>query len=501
MKAWTNRHETFTQPINDLYDLYNDATNSPIDEYNATTVLIQELIADAMRDHVRLRALGGGWSWTRIATTNGLMLNTKSLNSIFFVSPDKVAAQYLGQSGDLVFAQCGNSVQELNTYLKKKGRSLKTSGASNGQTIVGAMSTGTHGSAFDFGAVQDFIVGMHIIVAPNRHVWLERKSYPVASDIFIQLLKAEPIKDDALFNAALVSFGSFGFIHGVMLETEKIYLLECHRQRVPYDDTLVQLMETLDFSTTTFLPHGNERPFHFQVLLNPHDLVNGAYVTTMYKRVYRSDYTPPAVDTKGMGPGDDAPAFIGTITQMISASTKAIVNTLIASAYVPYSNVYGTLGEIFTNTDTRGKVLSAAIGIPLNQIKKVINILSQVQQSHGPFAGVYAFRFVKGSLGTLAFTQFNPTCIVELDGVFSDKTNQFYDEVWRSLEAQGVPHTFHWGKIGDMTAGKITTMYGLRADEWVSARNQLLTPAVCEVFTNPALETMGLNKVISATVA
>ena len=54
-------------------------------------------------------------------------------------------------------------------------------GASNGQTIVGAMSTGAHGSSFDVGAVQDYIIGMHLIVGPNRHIWLERKSAPVVA--------------------------------------------------------------------------------------------------------------------------------------------------------------------------------------------------------------------------------------------------------------------------------------------------------------------------------
>ena len=81
-----------------------------------------------------------------------------------------------------------------------------------------------------FGATQDFVVGLHIIISPARHIWLERASYPVVSDSLITNLKTEIIRDDDLFNAALVSIGSFGFIHGVLIETEEKYLLEGYRQ-------------------------------------------------------------------------------------------------------------------------------------------------------------------------------------------------------------------------------------------------------------------------------
>jgi hypothetical protein len=49
--------------------------------------------------------------------------------------------------------------------------------------------TGTHGSAIDVGSVPDFIVGMHIITGPDKHIWLERESYPIVSDVSLKSLK------------------------------------------------------------------------------------------------------------------------------------------------------------------------------------------------------------------------------------------------------------------------------------------------------------------------
>ena len=228
--SWTNRHDTFTQPINNLFDLINGTTANGFDDYNAMTDAIQAFLGTAITQNKTVRALGGGWSFSKVAATDGWILNTKMLNMAFPIrSTQSVSPQYARTPNDLLFAQCGNSMQELNSLLKQNKRSLRTTGASNGQTIAGCFSTGTHGSAIDAGSVQDFVVGMHIIVGPGKHVWLERQSYPVVSGAFLQKFKTKLVADDELFNAALVSFGSFGFIHGVMIETEDIYLLECYR--------------------------------------------------------------------------------------------------------------------------------------------------------------------------------------------------------------------------------------------------------------------------------
>ena len=294
-KIWINRHETLEQPVDNIFTIINGDTGNMVNDYNATTVAIQGLIGRAINEVKTLRALGGCWSFSDIAATNGWLVNTMGLNMLFNISVSSISAAYQGNRNQLLFAQCGNSVQELNRFLESHGKALKTSGASNGQTIAGAIATGTHGAAINFGATQDFVVGLHIIISPSRHIWLERSSYPVVSDSFITNLKTEIIHDDELFNAALVSIGSFGFIHGVMIETRRKIPFEGYRQMIPYNDSLKHVMETLDF-TNAPLPHGSERPYHFQVLINQYDLNAGAYVTTMYKRAYNDNYTPPSTD-------------------------------------------------------------------------------------------------------------------------------------------------------------------------------------------------------------
>jgi len=496
---WTNRHDTFTQSINNLFDLINGNTGNGFDDYNAMTEAIQAFLGKAIAENKTVRALGGGWSFTKVAAAEGWILNTKMLNMIFPIrSTQSLSSNYKRTPNDLLFAQCGNSIQELNDWLKKNKRSLKTSGASNGQTIVGCFSTGTHGSAIDVGSVPDFIVGIHLITGPDKHVLLERRSYPVVSELFIQKFKTKLVADDELFNAALVSFGSFGFIHGVMIETEDIYLLETYRKKIPLDNSFKHIMETLDFSNANFIPNGNERPFHFQAVIDQYNLAGGAYATIMYKRPYTENYQPPVVDFNKAGPGDDVAAVIGIITDLVPALTHLVVSKLVKSSYTLYEGVLGTSGEIFTNNNIRGKLLSTAIGIPLDRVLEVNDLLIEMNEDHGPLSGILSYRYVKRSAATLAFTKFDPTCILELDCAESNTTRNFYNEVWNELEARGIPHSFHWGKIHNLDEAKTRKIYGASMDTWIEQRNKIMSQESMKIFNTQSLKECGLDKILSA---
>ncbi|WP_121807986.1 FAD-binding protein [Mucilaginibacter kameinonensis] len=494
VSSWENRHETFIEQIKDLYELGNEDNLDALDSYNDATKGLQKLIQEAIETDTPLRSLGAGWSWTKIATVkDGVMLDTKPLNTRFTVAETAVNPAYAGNKDQLLFAQSGNGIWELGAFLKNRGLSLKTSGASNGQTIAGAMGTGTHGSAFDFGAVPDFVVGLHIVVSPDRHIWLERASAPVVAQRFVDLLQTELVQDDELFNAAVVSFGSFGIIHGVLMETEPLFLLETYVQRLPYNAELQGMMETLDFSNTSKLPCGNERPFHFSVLLNPYDLDKGAFVTTMYKRAYRTNYQPPVDNAAGIGPGDDAASFIGTITDAIPALIPVVVTKVLNTSMTTNTDPhFGTLGEIFSNTTLRGKLLSSAIGFPAELSPKVADLMLKINKDIGPFSGVFSFRFVKQTKATLGFTRFGYTCIMELDAPLSDKAYNFYTQVWLMLEQENIPFTFHWGKANEVTPARIQRMYGDAAARWINARKTLLNADCQKVFTNQITQEWGL---------
>lgn len=120
-------------------------------------------------------------------------------------------------------------------------------------------------------------------------------------------------------------------------------------------------------------------------------------------------------------------------------------------------------------------------------------MLIDLNNTHGPFSGIFSYRYVKKSDGILAFTKFDHICIVELDGVESAITKNFYNAVWNELLARNIPHAFHWGKISDLDPEKLKTMYGENIKKWIRARNTLMPVDSLQIFNNHLLADWGLD--------
>jgi hypothetical protein len=492
---WVNKHQNVTQEFDRLYSVANPPR--PVTDFfgdlQLTVAALQGLIGEAIRDKVTLRAIGGGWSLSRAAVTDGRLIDTLALNWAFPADATSVAPGYTGDPALLMYLQCGVSVKEANDILfgQPTKLALKTSGASNGQTMAGAVATGTHGSRFRFGSMSDYVVGMHIITGPDRAIWLERASYPVLSDGLVAALGAQLVRDDMLFNAALVSFGSFGIIHGLLIEADPIYLLEVSRSRMAIDARLKRVMQTLNFAGID-LPDKSQEPFHFEVVINPHDTGRGAYVTAMYNRQYRSNYAPPPVSPGGLGPGDDVLAVMGNLNDRLPALVGKLMNLVVPAEYPLLKKVLGTPGEVFfSNTDFQ-KAMSAEIGIRLEDAARVLDLMLAAPEVKD-YAGLLAFRWVKGSKALLAFTKFDTTCTIELPAAYAARTMAYYNAVWQALERASIPYTLHWGQINNFTPERVRTMYGAAVEDWIASRNKLLDAQTRAVFSSPFLQQCGLG--------
>ncbi len=491
---WTNKHLNVTQAFDRLYYIRTPAPRDGaliVEDMKATATVMQQVLGDAIAAGTRLRCLGGGWSLSNAAVTDGWLLSTKSLNLYTTVGKRDIHTTYPGDITNLYLAQCGVSIQELNIIAERDGKSLITCGASNGQTIAGAISTGTHGSAFRYGSMTEYVVGLHIVTGPQDVIWLERSGYPVISDSFATELGVTIVKDDDLFNAALVSFGSFGIIVGVMIETESKYLFEAQRFRLDLDNNLRHAMDTMDLSQLQ-LPHRTEIPWHFEVTFNPHDTAKG-YARTLYKRPY-ADHPIPTQPAGQLGPGESLLSIIGTITGAIGPGNVArIMSVLIERNLKPGPPELGTCGEIFTLTTLRGKAMSMEIGIAMEDSSRVLDLLLGLHPELDVYAGVISYRWVKQSTAMLGFTKFTETATIEFNAAHTNRTLEFYKRVWQELERNKIPFTLHWGQMHNFTPTRVRKMYGDVVDRWIDCRNRLLAVEVREVFSSKFLKSTGLG--------
>lgn len=514
---WKNRHENFIVQLKENAS-FNMRLPFPFDQqeknYHATTKNFQWLIGYAIEKGISLRAIGSGWSFTEVAVCDGGIVDTRELRAFFSIADSELSPVFLSKgnlSKDLIFTQCGMSMFQLSRELEVENgwnQSLKASGATNGQTLAGATSTGTHGAAFEVGAVHDTILGLHIVTGPDTHIWLERASNPVASASFINWLGATLVSDDDIFNAAVVSFGSFGFIHGILLETEQKYLLKKYTTgMLPYNEGIKRAINALDFTEVKklFPPQsGSHRLYHFEVIVNPHLFAEnengkGVYIKAMYKIPYREDYQKPEIETPSFEYGDDLLGVLQTVLDHAGSVFSdlvipKLVTQLLPLIYTSDQSAEGTIGEMFANTKIRGKAASAAIGIACEHAGLAIEEIVKANKET-PFAGALGLRFVKGTQALLGFTKFPVTCVLEMDGVDSAGNREFFLKIWDRFEEIGLAYTLHWGKINfNLNPERVRNMYGDRVVSlWKQSRKAVLAAEARRVFSNLFIRKCGLD--------
>ncbi|GAB5399478.1 MAG: hypothetical protein Aureis2KO_10630 [Aureisphaera sp.] len=484
----------------------------PFDRYNDAADEMRLQLLKATNQNHGFRSIGARWSMSSIAHQKDRIHFTANMNLKFGIQPTDLHANSPYKSDNLHVLQCGNTIKEISFYLERLGKSLKTTGASNGQTIAGCISTGVHGSAIDVGSVQDYVVGLNLITGPNPQdiVYLERHTKPALNNAFIAKLNARVIRNDGLFNAVLVGLGSFGFIHGVVIEAEDHFLLSRHVIKVKKADALA-LADTLDFQNTPIKiasetdAQGNPlKPYHYKVYINQYSNEDTIPVELMYKKPFDPNYKQQF--------GDPIPfmkefVYRDLIYLLVKVSEKfprAIPKFVkaLGQSILPKEDkvIVGKLSEIFWDAGYQGKAFACSFGIDHTNSSKALKVLTDLTNNEGPVPGIFAMRFIQKSDGLLSFAKFPFTCMVEIDGIIwegSDKIislEQYEKRMIEVLQQHNIPFTIHWGKNADWEfSGLAQHMFGVDAQKWMDYRSALLTPAMAKVFTNGFLKDVKLD--------
>ncbi|MFK7749003.1 MAG: FAD-linked oxidase [Kordia sp.] len=509
--TWDTLHNNGPFPLKTLLvtELEGSANMfSKYDRYNDAAKEIQRLIREAADKNEGFRAYGSSWSLSHIAHQKDNM-HYNGFMSIHIPIPQNLTHQNSNYKNEnLFFFQCGNTIKRISEVLGSHGKSLKTSGASNGQTIAGCISTGVHGSALNVGSIQDYVVGLNLIIGdkPTDVVYLERHTKPALNDEFAEKINARVIRNDHLFNAALVGLGAFGFIHGVVIEAEDRFLLKRYVKKIKKEVAL-ELSDTMDFKNSIFKIDGEvdedgkpNRPYHYKVFINPYTNEDEYVVEVMYKKPYQVPYPDPFPVIKTSLYKD----LIHLLIKMSEKFPKAIPWFIkqLRKTILPAVNeeTLGTLYETFWDAPYQGPAFAASVGIDHTNASKAYKVLEAMTQKEGPIPGIFAMRFVKQTDATLGFTKFPITCMLEIDGVLWKKSRkimsltEYSRRMIEVLQENDIPFTIHWGKNSDWKfPNLVKDMFGDKVTEWKSYRNGLLSTEMQKVFSNGFLEDTDLH--------
>ncbi|HTN80668.1 MAG TPA: D-arabinono-1,4-lactone oxidase [Acidimicrobiales bacterium] len=199
-------------------------------EHPASVDELAQIVKSAAATGSTVKVVGAGHSFTDIACTNGTQVVLDRYASV--VSAD------VGPG--LVTVQAGITLGALNEALDSLGLALANLGDIAYQTVSGALSTGTHGTGAELGALSTFVEAMEIVTGDGSVLHCSRTENP---DVFA---------------AARVGLGALGLVSTITLRCVPAFTLRAVNEPMRLDDVLAVLDEHVsgnDHFEFNWFPH------------------------------------------------------------------------------------------------------------------------------------------------------------------------------------------------------------------------------------------------------
>lgn len=156
---------------------------------------IVDIVHEAKENDWKLRVVGTGHSILLIAISEGIALSMNSYRGV----------THMNLEAKQITVKAGTTIKEISTALDIHGLDLSAISTINSQTIVGAITTGTHGAAVNHGSLATMVVSLEMVTASGEVLRINN--------------------DNELFNAAIMSLGMLGVIPEVTIQAEHAFIL------------------------------------------------------------------------------------------------------------------------------------------------------------------------------------------------------------------------------------------------------------------------------------
>ena len=494
-----NVHGNYSERFSAIVRVFNDPSKDDLAAYNEVSEDIKDIIAHAIQKNQPLRACGSLWSMSKVPYVRGIHLFSYNPEDQldqriqFFLKKEDVRLNI--KHKQLLFCQCGTRVKDIHPFCEMHSQSLQTTGASNGQTIAGAIGTGVHGSAIKVGSIQDTVRGLHLITGPKKEdsIFLQASSHKVVKTAFAKKIHARLISDDELFYSALVGLGACGYVHGVLIETEPIFQIANFIKDATIDQAYAYANTLSSKKAGIHVAGMNESDlYHVKFYINQYDMTTRAEV--MYKiggakKKIVSIHEIPVFLKYNKDLLLDLGKFFSGI---FDGSIPGMINKRLPK---DGEKEIGYVSDIFGDTaNLRDGQFACAIAVASQHAEKMTRLMIKPFQDRRrkKIPAVFSFRFVPKSKATIAFTKYEMNCLIGIDGIDSPATRKYLKMISQKMIESNIPHTWHWGKTNFMDPTFVNTMFAKEKKAWIRSRRKLLAPKVFQAFSNQYLRDRGL---------
>ena len=495
-RRWENYHKTGVSTLRKRFGLRSAELNPGRADIKEGAEAVRAWLNDAKTAGVPVRAVGGAWSPSNIQTVqDGWMLNTRRWNRCFRLAPADFAESSGADAKEYLLVESGVQIDEINDKLVVIGRSLRSTGASNGQTIAGACATGTHGSVLEAGGIQDHLCALQVVTPSGIH-WIE-PSAGLMSDSFIAAAgSTHTHRRDHYFAAAQVAVGSLGIVTAMVLRTRPLFYLQAILKLIDLrreDLDMLAQGRFRDFSTAHGLP---EEPYFVMLVTNPYKpFKRKAVVRFLYERDSLTGCRQAETPAE-LGAGYDSFSMLGWLLHNLPWARGWIIQKVmelaIGKGITELDKVVGTWGQTTETHKPLGKIFTGALFFDRAELPNVFETACSAFTAAGGATAV-TLRFMKGGHGLLSPARWEHTAGLDCDGPDADRTRAAFRKMMAALDAKQVDFRRHWGKYNALDAGRVASDYRDGLAEWKQVRDQLLPPEDLKLFRTAVLDEWGLT--------
>lgn len=465
--------------------------------------------AEAQRSRRRVRVVGSGWSFTDLAASDDYLVETCRLNRTLAgpVQSDTatgIRTYYHVEAGIRLSDLSRRLADHRSAGAGAAGWTLPTLPGASGQTLAGAISTGTHGADSRNPPLSDEVHAIHLVTSGGDQIWVQAGTGIIPAATLHQKYPGIQVHDDPmLLRAAQVALGRFGVIYAVVVRVVPQYGLREARRSAAWSRIRADLQGGDLIRAAQSV----------QVVIDPYPQADGdhrCYVTTRDRSEtlprHRSQRLSGALATlprlTGWRPGDTLALLCNQANRRGRADlTRRMVSFALTLAQRP-ATVTGIHHELLTRQAwidewCRGYSLEIFFDASSPRYLDIITRellphLASCARRGIAIAGWVSLRFTGSSRSLLAMQRWNPTVGIEITTL---RGIRGADSVLRGIERIAVRHggTVHWGQQHSLTATEIQDLF----PELTRWRIELakLTPAGQDTptFSNRFTDALGLK--------
>ncbi len=539
-KTWEN--QSANQVVEPLY-YFKPTTMLRSGNEDPTTIV--GILQKALRTGNTVKAAGSGHSYSDVATTPDFFIDTHAFNKPSGNGANSIEGQLsqgVLKSGSLQLAtdtihwpnydpenhralfetEAGITIKDLNNVLSSRNVGMMNMGGYDGQTIMGAISTSTHGSGITLPPFPDLLRSLVLVTtgewdtptvpAQNAHAHGGVYMYRIEPTNGI----TDPtkyhddniglIQDDDCFNSVICNMGCMGVVYSIVIEVMQMYWLQENRYLSTLDHVMTMLSSPA--GQPGAMPTALTNIRNLEVLVHPYPMDEHNKVIEMDPNAAPETYYPHfkcLVTERVIVPRPHRPLgrkghrnFFTQVASHFGIAFKLIVhilnnhpklvphiitqalNGLVDHNYInKYWHIYnlglnqdaGVATEIgFALEDGNGGYTNENFKAAVDKIHRVAQDarVNGEQYQTSPFS----IRFVKSSNAHLSMMQGMNTCMIEMDMItgtygLPEIMKRYQDNMYA---LGGRPH---WGLEFDNLSGSnnlIADMYP-KLDRWMRVYN------------------------------